>query len=161
MLEMGAVPRRERERQAVALDLHLKEEWTSAPIDARAHGRDLSISADDAGVDKPARAGDRRQIGSVTGMRLLHPGFTVTLVIDYHDGEVVRALRTDGGETPQPHQHLAISGDDEHATLGLRERKTQTDHARRPHRAPQWEGERMIARGGAIPRRRSEPGDNE
>src|SRR2546426_7326840 len=76
MLEMGAVPRRERERQAVAPDLHLKEEWTFAPIDARAHGRDLSISADDAGICKPARAGNCRQIGSVSGMRFLHAGFT-------------------------------------------------------------------------------------
>ena len=94
-------------------------------------------------------------------MRFLHAGFTVALVIEHHDGEVARALCTDGGETPQAHQHLAIPGDDEHSALGLRERKAQTDHARRPHRTPQREGERMVPRGRAIPRCRSEPGDDQ
>src|SRR6266480_4393591 len=60
MLEMGTVPRRKREGQAVALDLYLKEKRASAPVDARAHGRNFGVPADHAGIGKPARAGDRR-----------------------------------------------------------------------------------------------------
>src|SRR5258706_4782812 len=79
---------------------------------------------------------NRREIGSVCGVRFLHAGLAVALVVEHRDGEVARALRADRGETAQAHQHLAVPGDDEHAARGLRERKAQTDHARRPHRAP-------------------------
>src|SRR5205809_3510600 len=119
MLQTGTVPRRQDERQCVGLDLHLKEKRTLAPVDSRAHVRNFGVSSDDSSGGKPARAGDRREIRSVSGMRFLHAGFPVALVVEHHECEVARALRTDRGEAPQTHQHLAIPGDDEYASPRL------------------------------------------
>src|SRR6267154_1042471 len=104
MLQMGTVPRRQDERQCVGLDLHLKEKRTPAPVDSRAHVRNFGVSSDDSSGGKPARARDRSEIGSVCGVRFLHAGLAVALVVEHHDGEVARALRAYGGETPQAHQ---------------------------------------------------------
>jgi hypothetical protein len=92
---------------------------------------------------------------------LLHAGFAVTLVVEHDDGEIARALRADGGEAPQAHQHLPVPGDDEHAAFRLREGQSQSDHASGTHRPPQWKGEGVIAGRGAIPSGGSESGDDE
>src|ERR1041385_4868782 len=100
MLQMGTVPRRHDERQCVGPDLHLKEKRTLAPVDSRAHVGYLGISADDAGVDEAASVGDRREIGSVSGMRFLHAGLPVALVVQNDNAEVPGPLHADRSETP-------------------------------------------------------------
>ena len=71
------------------------------------------------------RSEPRPQVDAVRGMRLLHAGLAVALVVDHHDGEIRRLLHADGGEQAQAHQHLAVAGDHQHAALRLREREAQ------------------------------------
>src|SRR5712691_3674295 len=159
LFQIGAVARRQSERQGLGLYLHLIEKRAAAAVNARTHRRDLGALADNAGFE-PARPGGRAKIHTVGGVGLLQAGLAVALVVEDHDGEIGRALYADGGEAPQPHQHLAVSGDDQNAALGLRERKSQSYHARRSHHAPQGKSERMIARSGAVPRWGSEARDD-
>src|SRR5438876_8239372 len=94
-------------------------------------------------------------------MCLLHAGLAVALVVQHDNAEVPGPPYADRSETPQPHQHFAVACDDENPPLRLRERKAQTDRARRPHCAPQRKSERMVARSGTIPSRGAESGDDQ
>src|SRR5262249_16825609 len=78
-----------------------------------------------------------------------------------YDGQVLRLLHADRGERSQPHEHLAVAGDDEHPAPRLRERKAETHHRRLTHRAPERKAERRIARRGDVPRGRAETGDDQ
>jgi hypothetical protein len=110
---------------------------------------------------KPQPLRYRLEVHAVGGVRGLHPGLAVALVVDHHDAQVGRLLHADGGERSQPHQHLAVAGDDEHPAPRLREREAEAHHRGLPHRAPQREAERRIAGGGDVPRGRAEPGNHQ
>ena len=76
-------------------------------------------------------------------------------------GEIARPLDADGGERAQPHQHLAVAGDDRDAPLRLRQRQPEPDHGGAAHGAPEIEIAVVVAGGGEIPGGRAEAGHDQ
>jgi hypothetical protein len=66
------------------------------------------------------------------GVPLLHPGLAVAAAVENCNRQLLRALYTDRRERTQPHQYLAVAGDDQHAAIGLGQREAEPDH-RGPH----------------------------
>ncbi len=62
---------------------------------------------------------------------------------------------------PDPHQHLAVAGDDHDRQLRLRQRQAEADHDRAAHRAPQREIAGVIAGRGEIVGGGAEAADDE
>ena len=58
------------------------------------------------------------QIDAALGVARLHAGLAIDAVVEHDDGEIARPLDADGGERAQPHQHLAVAGDDRDALCG-------------------------------------------
>ena len=101
-----------------------------------------------------AGTGDPGQFDGTFGMARLHAG----LAVEDDDGQVRRALHPYGRERAQSHQHLAISGDDEDAAVGLGDRQAEPDHCCRAHRTPEIKVPVVVADRLGIPGRRAEPG---
>ena len=101
------------------------------------------------------------KIDSGRGMARLHAGLAVMPVVQHDDGEILRLLDPDGGKAAEPHQGFAVAGQHRDPARGLRERQAEADHGGAAHRPPEIEIERMIAAGGGIVSRRTEPGDDE
>ena len=55
------------------------------------------------------------EIHAETGMRVLHPRFSIAFVVDHDQRQVARLLHADGRERSQAHQHVAIAGDHQDA----------------------------------------------
>jgi hypothetical protein len=91
----------------------------------------------------------------------LHAGIAVALVVEHHDREVRRALHGDRGETAETHEQLAVAGDHEDPSLGLREREAEADHSGPAHRAPERKVQRAVAGRGDVPSGAAEPRDHE
>ena len=94
-------------------------------------------------------------------MRELHARLAVVLVVEHHDGEIPGGIGADRGERAEPHEHLAVSGDHDHAAPGLRARQAEPRHGGAPHRGPQIEVQRRVAGRGHVVGRAAEPGDDE
>jgi hypothetical protein len=76
------------------------------------------------GPAEAARERDSCEVDARTGVAPLHSRFAVMLVIDHHDRQILRPFHSDRGEGSQTHQHFAVAGKDQHATLRLRESKS-------------------------------------
>src|SRR5688572_30875790 len=94
------------------------------------------------------------------GVRRLHARLAVALVVDHHDREVRRLLHADGGERAHAHQHLAVTGDDEHPARRLRQREPEAEHRRLPHCAPGGKAQRRIPSRGDVPGRGAQTCDD-
>ena len=55
---------------------------------------------------------------AVLGVARLHAGLGVTAVVEHRDRQVGRPLHADRRQRAQPHQHLAVAGDDQHRRSG-------------------------------------------
>jgi hypothetical protein len=91
----------------------------------------------------------------------LHAGLAVAAVVENCNREILWALYTDPRERPQPHQHLAIAGDDQHAVIGLCQGEAEPDHRGCAHRAPKIKVAIVVTNRGGIPGRRSKTGHEE
>src|ERR1700686_3536560 len=69
--------------------------------------------------DAVARGQDaRRLVGAPRRMSRLHARFAVMAVVEDGNREVRRALHADRRERAEPHQHLAVAGDDGDPAVG-------------------------------------------
>ena len=108
-----------------------------------------------------AAARHLQQIDAAAGVARLHAGLAIEAVVEHDDGEVAGLLHADGGEAAEPHQHLAVAGDDGDARVRLRQRKTEPDHRRAAHRAPEIEVAVVVAGGEGVPGAGAEPRHDE
>src|SRR5215475_3122614 len=113
------------------------------------------------GHEKPiselARPGHGDEINAGLRVARLHAGLTIVLIIEHNDDEIARLLDPDGGKAAQSHKSLAITGQDEDPTRGLRQRKAKADHGGATHSPPKIEVEWMIAAGRNVISGRAEP----
>src|SRR5579883_232142 len=161
VLEERAVARRKDERRVFRGDLHLGEERPLMPPQRRAQSLDAGAVTDRLGDGEATGGRDRREVDAMRGVGFLHARLAVALIVEHGEGEVGRPLDADGGKAAHAHQHLAIAGDDENAAPRLRQCQAKPDHRRTPHGSPEREVERVIARRGDVPTRRTEPADHQ
>src|SRR5262249_11160993 len=86
---------------------------------------------------KAAGPGDRGEVDPLPGMACLHSGLAEMMVVDHHEGEIARLRNGDRGEAAEGHELLAVAGDDEDASSGLRLRQAEADEGGTTHGAPE------------------------
>jgi hypothetical protein len=57
-------------------------------------------------------------------------------IIKHDHDEIFRLLDSDSGKAAQPHQHVAITWNRDHAALWPRQRQPERDHRGAAHGAP-------------------------
>jgi ABC-type uncharacterized transport system YnjBCD ATPase subunit len=159
--EVGAVARGERGRARRYGDLDGGEERPGSGEELRGQRLDLRLGADRHGELESGCRRDAGQIDAAPGMRGLHPRLAVVLVVEHHDAEVRRPLRADGGQRPEPHEHLAVAGHHEYAAARLGEGQAEPGHGRAPHGRPEVEIEWGVPGRGHVVGRIAEAGDDE
>ena len=95
------------------------------------------------------------------GQAGLPPGLAEVLVVEHQDGEVARRLIGDHRKRADPHHHLAVAGEAQHAAIGLGDRDTERGREGEAHAAPGIEVLRVVAGGRAIPGRAAETRNDE
>src|SRR5579883_702333 len=110
-----------------------------------AEGCDSLEIADLGDRSKARSACDHLEPCTQAGMALLHAGLAEMAVVEHDDGEVAGLLCRDRQQAAEPHQLLAVSGDDSDRPLRLRQGQAESDHGGAAHGAPEIEIARVLA----------------
>ena len=149
---MRAIAQPYRQRVAIGVDFEIKEQRPGRVIQLGYPGLQLGVRGDRVSKRKSSRLGHACEVHAACGVRGLHAGLGIQLIVDDHDRQILDFLSGDGGQRTQPHQHLTIAGNHQHAARGLRDGDSHPNHGCAAHAAPQVKGVGMIHRAHVITR---------
>src|SRR5262249_7699537 len=91
----------------------------------------------------------------------LAPGLAELLVVEHEHGEIPGCLIANYGQRAQPHHHLAVAGDGDHAPARLGQGEAERGWNSKAHATPGVEIFGAITGGEAIPGGAAEPGGDQ
>src|ERR1700730_9000980 len=128
VLEEDAVAGRQNTRRVVRADRDACEQTGRRIVDLGSAFAQPDLVVDVESLLEAAGPGDLDQRDTLCGMACLHAGFAVMIVVGDGHRQGRRALHADCRERAEPHQHLAITGDDEDTAVGPGNRQPEPDH---------------------------------
>ncbi len=92
---------------------------------------------DQSGAFETDALGNLVQPDTVPSMAELHPRLAIVTIVEHRDGEVFGRLHGNRRQRPHCHQHLTVTGHDQHGFVRTRHRQAEADQCRAAHRPPE------------------------
>ena len=90
-------------------------------------GADFGGFSDGPGGRNPRSSRNFSKVDGSSRMGGLHSSFSEMLIVQNDHCQIRRLLKSNRRKRPKPHQHLSVSGDDQHPLIGLCQRQSQSD----------------------------------